>query len=83
MKTGSIKEKKEAVQVWGQIGRNPSTGDFINKDTFEQMKPYIQEWKSNNSPQSEMQIQSYLSMRLMPSLTEKKQREDRLLWKKN
>ena len=82
MKTGSAKEKKEAVQIWGQIESIPSSGDFINKDIHQQLKPIVQEWRNTLSPQAENQIQSYLSMRLTPSLTEKKQREDRLLWRR-
>jgi hypothetical protein len=82
IRTGSNKEKKEAVQLWSQITSFPNSGDFLNNESFQQIRPLIQEWKSNYSAQSEMQINSFLSMRLSPSLTEKKLREDRLLWKK-
>jgi hypothetical protein len=82
MKTGSNREKKEAVQVWGLIANTPNSGDFLNKEIFQQMIPFIQEWKNSISAQAEMQINSLLMMRLSPSLNEKKLREDRLLWKK-
>ncbi len=82
MKTGSIKEKKEAVQVWNQIDTTASSGDFLNQDIYKQLIPIIQDWRNGSYPPAEMQIQTYLSMRLTPSLTEKKLREDRLLWKR-
>ena len=82
MKTGSNREKKEAVQVWGLIANTPNSGDFLNKEIFQQMIPFIQEWKVSSSAQADMQISSLLMMRLSPSLNEKKLREDRLLWKK-
>ncbi|HRG47612.1 MAG TPA: hypothetical protein PLX69_12765 [Leptospiraceae bacterium] len=82
MKTGSNREKKEAVQVWGLIANTPNSGDFLNKEIFQQMIPFIQEWKVSSSAQADMQISSLLMMRLSPSLNEKKLREDQLLWKK-
>lgn len=82
LKTGSIKEKKEAVQIWSQIGSNPNTGDFLNNEIFQQMLPSIRDWKNTTSAQAEMQINTFLSVRLSPSLNEKKLREDKLLWKR-
>jgi hypothetical protein len=82
LKTASVKEKKEAVQIWGQIGSSPNTGDFLNNEIFQQMLPSIKEWKNTSSTQAEMQINTFLSVRLSPGLNEKKQREDKLLWKR-
>ncbi len=84
VRTGSNKEKKEAVQLWSQIESIPNSGDFLNKEVFELIKPSIQLWKGNSSPPAESQISSFLSSRLSLRLDKKKQREDRLLWgKKN
>ena len=77
-----LKEEKEAVQVWNQIDTTASSGDFLNQDIYKQLIPIIQDWRNGSYPPAEMQIQTYLSMRLTPSLTEKKLREDRLLWKR-
>lgn len=82
IRTGSNKEKKEAAQLWSQITSIPNSGDFLNREAFQQMIPHIQEWKGNSSTKAEMQINTFLSVRLSPSLTEKKIREDRLLWRK-
>lgn len=81
MKTNSIKERKEAVKVWNQIDQ-ASTGDFVSKEIFQQMNPFIQEWRGTNSTQSQAQIDSILMGRLIPTLMEKKSREEQLLWKK-
>lgn len=82
MRTNNIKERKEAVKVWSQIDVTPNTGDFLNKDFFAQISPFIQEWKVSNSAQSQLQIDSLLAGRLIPSLMDKKKREEQLLWKK-
>ena len=69
-----------AISVWNKIGSQPSTGEFMNKKIHEQIQKDLEK-NSSMTKALEMQINSSLQMRLFDHLTEKRIREDRLLWK--
>jgi hypothetical protein len=69
-----------AISVWSKIGSQISTGDFMNKKIHEQIQKDLEK-NGQMTKTLEMQINSSLQMRLFEHLTEKRIREDRLLWK--
>ena len=69
----------KALDYWNQIQETPNSGEFLNKKTYEQIKLFLNGRKSI-SKSEEIQIESILQMRLREFLSEKKKREDRLLW---
>lgn len=71
---------QQAIQVWQQINSD-STGDFLNKATFEKLKPLLAQAQVNLDRITAIQINSIIESRLNEVLTLKRDRENRLLWK--
>ncbi|MCX7997976.1 MAG: hypothetical protein N3A69_03360, partial [Leptospiraceae bacterium] len=82
MKTQSSEELNKALSNW-KTSLSYSTsgkGDFLNKETLEQILPYIK--TSQVAEANKNAIQMYVLGRLNKHLEAKRLREEKLLWKK-
>ena len=66
---------EKGINEWKKIPTEKNTGDFLNAETYELLKPYI-----SNSRDNKDTITSILSGRMTKHLESKREREERLLY---
>ncbi|MCS6983703.1 MAG: hypothetical protein NZM25_01075 [Leptospiraceae bacterium] len=72
---------ENAIKNWQSLRYEPSTGDFLNKETYEKLQPYLTLSTRDYYTYAGMEIQAILDQRLEKVLSQKRDREYRLLWK--
>lgn len=65
----------QGVKEWKKISNEKSTGDFLNSESYNNLKPYL-----NNYLEMRTQISSIVGSRMNKRLDEKRNREERLLY---
>lgn len=71
----------EAIQIWKSIqGVNQENGDFLYKDTYTQMLPFLATWDPKESDTTKNQFTNILNQRIAKYLEKKRKREERLMW---
>lgn len=83
-----IPEQQKAVQIWKSIqDRDMINGDFLSRDAWKEIREALDLANTNAQGMLDFNTQNRVTAalrnRLNAVLTEKKLREDRLLWKKN
>ncbi len=66
---------EKGINEWKKIPTEKNTGDFLNAEIFEFLKPYLSNSKDNKDT-----INSILSGRMTKHLESKREREERLLY---
>lgn len=86
--TDRVREQSRALEIWSGIREGDKTnGDFLNQKPLEDIQDLLA--MSNRNAEgmldfnSQNRISSVLRNRINDALTQKKIREDRLLWKKS
>ena len=80
-KNKNVELKKKAVVNWQKINKleNIKEGDFLNKKTFEKIKPFL-EFLITDLSDIEYQVSMILNENLATKTEEKRVREEKLLW---
>ncbi len=78
---GEEESAQAAIATWQQIDSAPNTGDFLNEQTFGQIKPLLSQANEDYRGITGFQINSIIERRLNDILAKKRDRENELLWK--
>ncbi|MCB1159394.1 MAG: hypothetical protein H7A25_10270 [Leptospiraceae bacterium] len=79
------KYQEEAIKTWKNIISSTNTGDFLYENSYSQLDKQIKKFVSAKNIQEKNNIKNsinfILNSRLFDTLNQKRQREDRILWK--
>lgn len=75
-------ERRKALEIWKKISSAPSSGDFLNKETYETLKKILPQGNEKLSRGQVASIERLMRTRFQKQMEEKIEREKELLYPK-